>query len=67
VIADPAEREPRVRLPWIVDSAETFRKAYDARGGAAYLIRPDGYVGYRTDAVEPEKLEAALRRVFGCQ
>ena len=33
-------------------------------GVPAYLIRPDGYVGYRTSALDPGRLRAHLSRTF---
>ncbi len=33
---------------------------------AAYLIRPDGYVSYRSSSPTATKLYAHLRRTFSC-
>jgi hypothetical protein len=47
-----------VWLPVLRDAEDTFRPAYGVSGTAAYLIRPDGYVGFRarpatSDALAP--------------
>ena len=48
-ILDPAIPDPDYTwLPALRDAEGTFREAYGAtEGTAAYLIRPDGYVGFR--------------------
>jgi 3-(3-hydroxy-phenyl)propionate hydroxylase len=38
---------------------------YDAQAGAAYLLRPDGYVAARFRKPSREALEAALSRASG--
>ena len=41
----------------LVDAADRFAAAYGTAGTAraAYLIRPDGYVSYRTDTADPSE------------
>jgi hypothetical protein len=51
-------------VPIIVDAAGEFRQLYGVTSGAAYLIRPDRHVGYRTDRLERERLLAHLRPLF---
>ena len=34
------------------------------RAACLYLTRPDGYVGYRSEAVDAERLWAYLDRIF---
>jgi hypothetical protein len=47
-ILDPDVPDPGyVWLPALEDAEGTFGAAYGATGTAAYLIRPDGYVGFR--------------------
>jgi 2-polyprenyl-6-methoxyphenol hydroxylase-like FAD-dependent oxidoreductase len=50
--------------PTLVDAGGNFRRVYAAAGSTAYLVRPDGYIGFRTDALRPESLDAYLGRVF---
>ncbi|MEU5170722.1 FAD-dependent monooxygenase [Streptomyces mutomycini] len=38
-------RAPSLRTPAVHDSLGEFRRAYGARGGEAFLVRPDGYLG----------------------
>jgi pentachlorophenol monooxygenase len=47
-----------------VDSGRHFQRAYAAAGAAAYLVRPDGYVGFRADALQPDALGQYLGGVF---
>ena len=44
----PDAGDPPAGLAGVRDGDGEFKAAYDATGGCAYLIRPDGYVGYRT-------------------
>jgi pentachlorophenol monooxygenase len=53
------------RVPLIVDARGGFRSAYGARGGSVYLIRPDGYLGYRAATAAREPLVSHVRRVLG--
>ncbi len=50
--------------PAIVDSLGEFRAGYDAYGGCGYLVRPDGYVGYRARPLRAEPLLDHLGRTF---
>lgn len=51
-------------LPTVSDRTGMVRRHYDATPSSAYLIRPDGYVGYRTDAFDRHGADAYLQRVF---
>jgi hypothetical protein len=51
-------------LPTIRDAAGEFRAAYDAAGGCGFLIRPDGYVGYRAGKITSPNLLAHLGKTF---
>jgi len=46
----------------LIDAAGAFEAAYGAR--AAYLVRPDGYVGWRGAPDNLASLSAHLRRLF---
>lgn len=48
-------------LPTVRDAANEFRSSYGAQSGFAYLVRPDGYLGYRAD---PAGLLEHLDRLF---
>jgi hypothetical protein len=50
-------------LPTFVDSAGQFQSVYATRGSAAYLIRPDGYVVFRSDSLDPGVIERYLERI----
>ncbi|WP_108659533.1 FAD-dependent monooxygenase [Acuticoccus kandeliae] len=50
-------------LPILADSAGEFGEAYAARPGMAWLVRPDGYLGWVSGDASPEGLSAALDRV----
>jgi pentachlorophenol monooxygenase len=53
------------RSPVIVDAAEEFRTAYGATGGSGYLVRPDGYLGFRATPLTAAALRHHLELVFG--
>ena len=65
ITATPELRVPRT--PVIVDAAGDFRTVYAARGGSGYLVRPDGYLGFRNDPVTTAALRSHLERVFAAQ
>ena len=41
--------------------------AYQLTGGGIVLVRPDGYVAYRSGDLDPQKLRAYLLRIFGAE
>lgn len=49
--------------PTLVDADGQFQRNYGPEV-AAYLIRPDGYVGFRTDVLRWDTLEKHLERTF---
>jgi hypothetical protein len=51
-------------LPMLEDAAGEFRQRYDVTGMSAYLVRPDGYIGYRAHPLQLDRLQAYLRRIF---
>jgi len=60
--------DPALRLgghPVIVDAEAEFRDAYGATAGSGYLVRPDGYLGFRAAPLPPTALHDHLERVFG--
>lgn len=50
--------------PVIVDAAGEFRTAYGATGGSGYLVRPDGYLGFRAAPMTTTTLRSHLEKVF---
>ena len=50
--------------PVIVDEDRTLHEKFGARTSCVYLVRPDGYVGYRGSPEEPGRIAAYLRTVF---
>jgi hypothetical protein len=52
------------RFPLLTDAEGSFRAAYGVAGSSLYLVRPDGYVAYRTCPVGGRALAAYLERVF---
>ena len=49
------------------DNAGLFAKRYDAAGGAAYVLRPDGYVAARFKAPTASAVQAAIARACAQQ
>jgi hypothetical protein len=53
-----------IALPAVGDAEGTFRAAYGVSGTSLYLVRPDGYVGYRAKPPDAGRLVAHLARTF---
>ncbi len=47
------------------DPAGAVHRRYGAERGAIYLVRPDGYIGFRSLTANTAALEAHLTRVYG--
>jgi hypothetical protein len=50
--------------PLIRDHEGMLHQRFGARGACLYLIRPDGYLGYRSIPPDRDKLAAYLGRIF---
>jgi 2-polyprenyl-6-methoxyphenol hydroxylase-like FAD-dependent oxidoreductase len=48
----------------LLDPDGRLHRRFDARQACVYLIRPDGYVGYRGKPARPERFAAYLERVL---
>jgi hypothetical protein len=65
IVAHPeATVPPQLELPVFRDTADSFRNAYGIRGGSAYLVRPDGHVGFRCAPVSASAIDEHLFHVF---
>ncbi|MGH7911599.1 MAG: FAD-dependent monooxygenase [Candidatus Dormibacteraceae bacterium] len=64
VIVDATTEFPELVIPTLRDASGEFRTAYDAEGGCGYLVRPDGYIGYRAGRIRASGLLGHLRAVF---
>ncbi|MGX9792058.1 FAD-dependent monooxygenase [Mycobacterium sp. MMS18-G62] len=51
-------------LPLIRDTAGEFAKAYEVCGPSAYVVRPDGYLGFAGGNVDPAELVSHLGATF---
>ena len=51
-------------LPMVEDAEGGFRRLYDVTSMSAYLVRPDGHVGYRPHPLRLERLRGYLQRIF---
>jgi hypothetical protein len=49
----------------VLDPEQHLHDRYGARTPCLYLVRPDGYIGYRAQPGDAEHLGAYFRRVFG--
>jgi hypothetical protein len=48
----------------LLDAEGQAHRRYGARSECLYLLRPDGYVAFRSQPAEAEPLRAFLRRIF---
>jgi 2-polyprenyl-6-methoxyphenol hydroxylase-like FAD-dependent oxidoreductase/quinol monooxygenase YgiN len=53
-----------LELPVLRDADDQFRAAYGVTGASAYLIRPDGHVGFRSSPIAATALRTHLEGVF---
>jgi hypothetical protein len=51
-------------LSILADSQNEFARLYGASRQSAFLIRPDGYIGYRGEPLNPGQLADHFRQVF---
>ena len=51
-------------LPVFIDERQEFARLYAPHRGSAYLVRPDGYLGWRAPSIELEPLRQHLRGTF---
>ncbi len=64
LIAAPDADVASTALPLIRDTAGEFAAAYSASGRSAYVLRPDGYLGFAAGAPDKDPLVAHLRLTF---
>ncbi len=60
---------PPAALQWdgslLLDADGELHQQYGAGSECLYLIRPDGYVGYRSQPADVERLSTYLKTIFG--
>lgn len=65
VVAHPDAKVDATVLPLLRDGDGEFAHAYAAEGVSAFVVRPDGYVGYTSRGdVDPDELGAHLKQTF---
>ena len=64
VIAAPTADTGRCLVPVLVDSGGGFAAAYHPGPDELFVLRPDGYLGYRGDAADRDGLSAYLKATF---
>ncbi|QYB02333.1 FAD-dependent monooxygenase [Rhodococcus sp. USK10] len=64
LVASPAAEVGETVLPLIRDRDGEFARAYGAEGTAAFVVRPDGYLGFRQSPVAVDGLTEYLKPTF---
>ncbi|MFD3745715.1 FAD-dependent monooxygenase [Nocardia sp. NPDC058633] len=64
LIASPAATVGPTTLPVIRDSDGDFARRYRCAAGAAYVVRPDGYLGYAASPASPDDLIRHIGSTF---
>jgi 2-polyprenyl-6-methoxyphenol hydroxylase-like FAD-dependent oxidoreductase len=64
LIAAPCADVAGTVLPLVRDSSGEFAKAYAACGSSAYVVRPDGYLGYGAAGIDVDGIASHLRGTF---
>lgn len=65
LIAAPDADVDATTLPVVRDTERQFAHAYGADGPGMFVIRPDGYLGYRRDAFDQAGIAAYFTSTFG--
>jgi pentachlorophenol monooxygenase len=65
LIAAPAAEVDDTVLPLIRDADGHFAQQYSTAGTSVFVVRPDGYLGYRSPGTDADPLVAHLRKTFG--
>jgi 2-polyprenyl-6-methoxyphenol hydroxylase-like FAD-dependent oxidoreductase len=67
-IVVPHDARPAALAGWdgevVLDATGAVHERYGARSECLYLVRPDGYVGYRSQPADLDTLLAYLARIF---
>lgn len=53
-----------IDLPVVYDPQGNFQRIYHALPWSAYLVYPDGYIGYRAYPPRGDRLQIYLSRIF---
>jgi hypothetical protein len=64
LIAAPDADVTATSLPLIRDTGGEFARAYRPSGPSAYVVRPDGYLSFAAQSVDPDQLVAHLGATF---
>jgi 2-polyprenyl-6-methoxyphenol hydroxylase-like FAD-dependent oxidoreductase len=48
----------------LLDPSGELHHRYGARSACLYVVRPDGYIGFRSQPVDPEALKSYFTRIF---
>jgi 2-polyprenyl-6-methoxyphenol hydroxylase-like FAD-dependent oxidoreductase len=62
--AHPIEPSPAWKGERLADVNDVLHRRFGAVGACVYLIRPDGYIGYRGQPLDPYAFREYLKRVF---
>jgi len=60
----PVESSPAWKGERLADPNDVLHRRFGAVGACLYLIRPDGYIGYRGQPLDPYAFREYLKRVF---
>jgi 2-polyprenyl-6-methoxyphenol hydroxylase-like FAD-dependent oxidoreductase len=64
-IAAPGGAAIDLGVPVLCDEQGAFARSYHAKAGMMWLVRPDGYIGLRSAALDTAVLGRFLQRVLG--
>jgi 2-polyprenyl-6-methoxyphenol hydroxylase-like FAD-dependent oxidoreductase len=64
LIAAPDADVTATTLPLIRDAGGEFARAYQPSGPSAYVVRPDGYLSFAAQSIDPDQLVAHLGATF---
>ncbi|KAJ3049126.1 hypothetical protein HK102_012556, partial [Quaeritorhiza haematococci] len=60
----PIEDSPAWMGERLPDPANTLHRRFGAEGACLYLVRPDGFIGFRARPLDPMAFRDYLKRIF---
>jgi hypothetical protein len=64
IVLHELPEDPVGKVEILLDPRGELHHRYGARSACLYLVRPDGYIGFRSQPPEPEALKSYFTQIF---